>query len=67
MDEIQKECILCYASDKDVLKKIYDKISVSTNNSNKISSAKDRVDEFIKDSKEQLEQQKKEKSKNYVT
>ena len=67
MDELQEECVLCHASGEGVLKKIYDKVSVPASNSNKKSSAKDRVNNFIKDSKEQLEQQKREKSKDYVT
>ena len=67
MDEVQKECTLCHSSEDGILKKVYDKISVSTGNSNKTSSAKDRVNDFIRDSKEQLEQQKQEKSKDYVS
>ena len=67
MDEVQEQCILCHASEVGILKKVYDKISVPASNSNKTSSAKDRVNDFIKDSKEQLEQQKREKSKDYDT
>ena len=67
MDEVQKECTLCRSSEDGILKKVYDKISVTTGNSNKTSSAKDRVNDFIRDSKEQLEQQKQEKSKDYVS
>lgn len=61
MNEEQDYCIACGASDS--ITRIYDKISLK-NNSNKSTSSQ-RVDQFIKDSKEVLEQQKREASKEY--
>lgn len=61
MDEEQDHCIACGASDS--ITRIYDKISLK-NNSTKSTSSQ-RVNQFIKDSKEALEQQKREALKDH--
>lgn len=61
MNEEQDHCIVCGASNSII--RIYDKISLK-NNSDKSTSSQ-RVNQFIKDSKEVLEQQKRDASRDY--
>jgi|TARA_R110000851_G_scaffold329527_1_gene501473 putative FmdB family regulatory protein len=58
MNEEQEECKACLSKNSE-LKRVYDKISVRTSTPTK-TSAGSRVKDFIKDSKEVLEQQKSE-------
>ena len=62
MDEEQEYCTSCGA--KNCLERVYDKASVTIKNQKKQTSS-ERVDEFIKDSRRALEQQKREASKDY--
>lgn len=56
MNEEQEECKFCLSKDSE-LTRVYDKINVKKTTPTKTSAAS-RVKEFIKDSKEVLEQQK---------
>lgn len=61
MNEEQDHCIACGASDS--ITRVYDKISLK-NNSDKSTSSQ-RVKQFIEDSREVLEQQKRDASKDH--
>lgn len=61
MNEEQDHCIVCGASDS--ITRVYDKISLK-NNFDKSTSSQ-RVNQFIEDSREVLEQQKRDASKDY--
>ena len=61
MDEEQDCCTICKTTGS--ITRIYDKIFLKNNSSKSTSSQ--RVNQFIKDSKEVLEQQKKVASKEY--
>ena len=63
MNEEQEECKFCLSKDTE-LTRVYDKISVRKTTPTK-SSAGSRVKEFIKDSKEVLEQQKADSKVNH--
>ena len=57
MNEVVEQCETCGCEEADKLKRVYDKINVRKTAPLKTSAAS-RVKEFIKDSKEILEQQK---------
>jgi len=61
MDDLQDHCIICGSSGS--VFRIYDKISLK--NKTKSSTSSQRVNQFIKDSKEVLEQQKREASREH--
>tara|TARA_R110001606_G_scaffold15039_8_gene62372 strand:- start:720 stop:974 length:255 start_codon:yes stop_codon:yes gene_type:complete len=63
MNEEQEECKFCLSKDTE-LTRVYDKISVRKTTPTK-SSAGSRIKEFIKDSKEVLEQQKADSKVNH--
>jgi glutaredoxin-related protein len=57
MSESVEQCEVCGCDDTEKLKRVYDKINVKVKQS-KQTTAGERVKDFIKDSKEILDQQK---------
>ncbi len=63
MSETQEACEVCGQTDAAAIKRVYDKVSIPVTKNN--SSAGHRVKEFIEQSREVLDEQKREARNNH--
>ena len=64
MNEEVEKCENCGSTEKEMFKRVYDKINVKSNKPEK-TTAKQRVNEFIEEARTDLEDQKRESRKDH--
>lgn len=64
MTEEVERCENCWCTEKEMFKRVYDKINVKSNKPGK-TTAKQRVDDFIEEARTELEEHKQECRKDH--